>query len=45
MATQHTSWRVFIFPTVLLVIPGLLVGAVVLKRRKASAQIPSVTAA
>ena len=45
MATQHTSWRVFICPTVLLVILGLLVGAVVLKRRKASAQIPPVTAA
>ena len=47
MATQHTSWRVFILPTVLLVALGLLVGAAVLKRgsiRRASAQIPSAAA-
>lgn len=47
LATEHTSWRVFILPTVLLVILGLLVGAMVLKRGsigRASAQIPSVAA-
>ncbi len=45
LATEHTSWRVFILPTVLLVILALLVGAMVMKRGsigRASAQTPSV---
>ncbi|MGO9148322.1 MAG: hypothetical protein ACLP1E_10805 [Acidimicrobiales bacterium] len=47
MAAEHSSWRVFVLPAVLLVILGLLVGAVLVKRGNIDgepAQIPSVTA-
>jgi hypothetical protein len=35
LATEHPSWRVFIVPTMLLVILVLIAGAVVLRRRRA----------
>jgi len=48
MAMQHASWKVFLLPTVLLLILGLLLGATILKRRsarEASAQVPPIAAA
>jgi hypothetical protein len=47
MATEHSSWRVFVLPAVLLVILGLIAGAVLVKRGnigRESVQLPSVTA-
>lgn len=39
LATEHPSWRVFIVPTAILMVPVLLVGAFVLgKRRKRAAR-------
>lgn len=40
VASEHASWRVFILPTVLLVILSLLVGAFVLRRRHISRASP-----
>jgi hypothetical protein len=34
VASEHASWRVFILPTILLVVLVLLVGALVLRRRQ-----------
>jgi hypothetical protein len=47
MATEHSSWRVFVLPALLLVILGLIAGAVLVKRGnigRESVQLPSVTA-
>jgi MYXO-CTERM domain-containing protein len=40
VASEHASWRVFILPTVLLVILLLLVGALALRRRHISRASP-----
>jgi len=40
LAGEHTSWKVFILPAILLLVLALLVGAIILRRRHRATATP-----